>query len=899
MKTQLTFGPNKLSLAVASAIMLTTLVSGQALSATAAASATATASATEDKTDPEYFPIETVLVVGRLHSSASEAMAERREQVAVTDIMGAAQISRTGDSSAASALRRITGLTLKDGKFIYVRGLGERYSSTSLNGAIVPSPDPTRNVVPLDMFPASIIESLSVQKSASAHMPAAFGGGHVDIRTKSTPIQPFAKVTIGTTFNSNDSDDSYSYNGGSSSRGTDDGTRALPQSIGETTTQYGGISPIDIVTGSAGQIDFSSAQQLNRDLALDLHRDMTLTTDSSAPALNANLALGSSWDIGDVSTLGVVGAVSYNKRDKNFNKIDIELDGDESQTQVENEKHYQGTDSNVQMSAMLNLGFEFNDNHKIESFSTYLSDTSDIASVAIEQTIDTLGEPNALQVYDLNFQQRTLASNQLKGEHYLEDWWDLELMWQYSIARSARRAPSELSYTYNVILDQSDEVLSRNLNTQDAPKYVFSQLDDDTVNYGWQLNLPIELDNVLVKVSAGYQYFERTRESYATRLGFDIGLSPSDAQGQILTQDFGQILSDAHINNNVLDIQLQDASTDTEDYVAAELNDAAFISIDLDFDDVWRFYAGIRYEDFRRVTLPLEPKGEISDEGGRYALTDYIVNEDGLFPSMSLTWKQTDNTQWRFAASKTIVRPDLREVSPVRFQDPVTGFDFFGNPALKSSDIYNVDSRWEWYSEDGNNFSVGLFYKDIDAPIEPIQRISEAGRQLKFYNADSGNMYGIETEFLHSLDFLGGDKSIWQHFFISGNVTLSESEIKIAANGEIDPTNTSRRMTGHSPWVTNVQLSFDSPNESHNATLVYNVFGKRIAYGGRGGLDDVYEQPFHSLDFSYNYFPLESLSFKLKLKNLLGEVNEYQQQGRQVYRSDAGSQVSLQLSYTY
>nr|WP_235781731.1 TonB-dependent receptor plug domain-containing protein [Shewanella vesiculosa] len=136
-------------------------------------------------------PIEVISVTGRLRSSASEATEERREQIAVADIMGSEQISRTGDGDAAAALRRVTGLTLKDGKFIYVRGLGERYSSTSLNGATVPSPDPTRNVVPLDMFPASIIESLSVQKSASANAPAAFGGGHVDIRTKSIPADFF------------------------------------------------------------------------------------------------------------------------------------------------------------------------------------------------------------------------------------------------------------------------------------------------------------------------------------------------------------------------------------------------------------------------------------------------------------------------------------------------------------------------------------------------------------------------------------------------------------------------------------------------------------------------------------------------------------------------------------
>lgn len=889
MKTNPNFRPSTLSLAVATALLLSSAASAQV----------ANNSDKEEKKDPDFFPIEAISVVGRLHTSASEALEERREQIAVADIMGASQIARTGDSSAASALRRITGLTLKDGKFIYVRGLGERYSSTSLNGAIVPSPDPTRNVVPLDMFPASIIESLSVQKSATAQMPAAFGGGHVDIRTKSTAPQPFAKLTIASSFNTNNSDDAFSYNGATNWQGSDDGVRALPTKIEQVINQYGGISPIDIVTGSQGTVDFNSAKVLNRSLALDMHRDMSLTTKSTKPGISSNIALGNSWDVGDESEFGLVGAVSYKQVEKNFRKTDIELDGDESQAQVENDKRYQGTDSKVQVSGMLNMSFELNDNHKVESFSTYLSDTSDKASVAIEETIDTLGEPNALQVYDINFQQRTLTSNQLKGEHFLEDWWDVELRWQYTQARSARRAPSETSYTYNVLLNDNDEILSRRLNTQDAPKYVFSQLDDDTTNYGVKLTLPLTVDDVFVKLNGGYQYFERTRTSYATRLGFDIGLSPSDPQGDILGQEFSQILSDANLSGNVLDFELKDASTDTEDYIAAELNDAAFMSVDLDFQDVWRFYAGVRYEDFRRVTLPLDPQGDISDEGGRYALTDYVVSEDGFFPSMSLTWKDSDDTQWRVAVSKTIVRPDLREVSPVRFQDPVTGFDFFGNPELESSDIINVDARWEWYSEKGNNVSIGTFYKDIEAPIEPIQRISEAGLQLKFYNADSGKIYGVETEFLQTLDFLGDDGSLWEKFFVSANLTLSDSEINIAPSGEIDPTNTTRRMTGHSAWVTNVQLSFDTDDDKHSATIVYNVFGERIAYGGRGGLDDVYEQPFHSLDFSYNFFPTEQLSLKFKAKNLLGELSQYEQQGQRVYDYDPGSQFDLQLSYKF
>lgn len=894
MKTAPSFIAKPLTFAILSALCSTTMFSPMALAQDEVKSSTSA-----DKESFPIEPIEVISVTGRLRTSASAATEERREQINVADIMGSEQISRTGDSDAAAALRRVTGLTLKDGKFIYVRGLGERYSSTSLNGAIVPSPDPTRNVVPLDMFPSSIIDSLSVQKSASADNPAAFGGGHVDIRTKAIPPHLFFKASVGGRFNTNDSQDTYTYNGGSDDwTGKDDGTRAMPNSINQTINQYGGISPIDIVSGSNGTIDFATAQQMNRALALDMNRDMSINREGTDPGFRGNIAIGNRFDISDDVVFGVLAAYSYKQQAENYSKYEVELDGDSEQTQIENQQQIEGTDSIVQMSAMLNLGLEIGYNHKIETFSTYLLDTSDDVSIGIEETIDTLGEPNALQVYGVDYEERSLISNQIKGHHFIEFLNDAELNWMFSDAKSERDAPNELSYTYNVLLDDANSVTSRNLNTQDAPKYVYSNLQDDSQNYGWDFAYPVSFDAALLKIKVGYQYYERTRESYATRLGMDVDLSPTDPNGNILSEDFDKIFSDDNINDNTLGLTLKDASTDTEDYIAAEKNDAGFISVDVDFDDVWRLYAGVRYEDFRRVTLPITPEGEISDEGGRYDLTDYAIAEDGWFPSMSLTWKQTDTTQWRFGASKTIVRPDLREVSPVRFQDPVTGFDFFGNPELESSDIYNLDVRWEYYSDDGDNYSVGMFYKDVEAPIEPIQRISEAGRQLKFYNAESGYVYGIEAEFLQTLDFLG-EGSLWEDFFVAGNVTLGDSEINIAPNGEIDPTNTSRRMTGHSAWVANVQLSYDSSNSYHSATLVYNVFGERIAYGGRGGLDNVYEQPFHSLDFTYSFFPTTSMAVKLKAKNLLGETTEYDQQSTLVYAKDPGTEYTLEFSYEY
>ncbi|WP_087506155.1 TonB-dependent receptor domain-containing protein [Neiella marina] len=883
MKTKPSFTTSKVSVAVASAL-------------SAAAIFTATpVFAAEEEAQPGYAgdDVEVIAVTARLKSAASEVMEERREQAYVADLMGSDQISRTGDSDAAAALRRVTGLTLKDGKFIYVRGLGERYSSTSLNGAIVPSPDPTRNVVPLDMFPASIIESLSVQKAGSPNAPAAFGGGHVDIRTKAIPTDFFFKFGLGTRYNTNDSDDAYTYASGDDEwKGKDDGIRAFPQSIEDAYSTYGGIDPISDILPVVGDLD--QARQINRELALDMHRDMTVKTQDTDFAYRGNVAVGNSWDLGKDTIFGFVAAGYYKRQQENYEELDVEL-ADENGT-INNSKEVVGTDSIVQWSTLLNMGFEFDENNKVETYTTYLRDTSDDVSIAIEETIDTISEPNALQVYSVEYEERTLISNQAKGTHFFPSLYDIEVNWFYSDARAERYAPNELSYTYGVVIDeQTGDITSRRLNTQDEPKYVYTRLDDDTENTGFEVKLPVNFAGAEVTLSGGYSYFERARENYATRLGFEADKFGND----ILELEFSDIFTDENILDEEKDFELKDASTSTEDYVAAEMIDAGFFSFDANFDDIWRFTGGLRYEDFRRTTLPIDSDGEISDEGGRYDITDYVVVEDGWYPSLSATWQQSEEMQWRFGASKTIVRPDLREVSPVRFQDPVTGIDSFGNPELESSDILNFDVRWEWYMESGSNLSVGAFYKDLEAPIEPVQRITEAGRQQKYYNAESGYIYGIETEFLRDFSFIDSDSDILEGMFIAGNLTLSDSEIEIKPNSEIDPTNTKRRMTGHSEYVANLQFSFDSPDGWHSTTLVYNVFGKRIAWGGSAGLDDVYEQPFHSLDFTYTLFPTDSLDIKFKAKNILGEESEYKQNGNKTYWKDPGTEFTLQFAYEY
>ena len=273
-------------------------------------------------------PTEEVIVIGRQRAAATDVMQERIEQEVVVDLVDAEQISRVGDSTVSLALRRLPGVTLVADQFIYIRGLGERYSSTTVNGAYVPSPDLTRNVIPLDLFPAEIIQSLAVNKGYSADMPAAFGGGNVDIRTSGIPDEFVFDFQIGSGWNSESSDDVLTYRGGGDDwQGTDDGTRALPAEIRDAIQTFrGDLSPTGILTGlrQDGQPHtIIEAQHVNRQLATSLNRDVDFQQKSTDPDYSGEVTLGNSWRFGEQEQwrFGVIALADYKNQWRNRSRI--------------------------------------------------------------------------------------------------------------------------------------------------------------------------------------------------------------------------------------------------------------------------------------------------------------------------------------------------------------------------------------------------------------------------------------------------------------------------------------------------------------------------------------------------------------------------------------------------
>ncbi len=868
--------------------------------------------------------IEEVVVLGRFISSSQSLVNERMTDAFATDLLGSDTISRLGDSTVASALRRVPGLTLVQDKFVYIRGLGERYTSTTLNGAFIPSPDLTRNVIPLNVFPTSIVESLRVQKSYSPALSANFGGGAVDIRTKGVPDGFNVRVEVGAGTNSENPGRMKTYNGGGDdSFGSDDGTRALSQTIINGVAAYQGNPSVNNILAFMQRQDpgmtLFDAQTENLSFASQLNRDIDIEEKNTGPDWNLRGSIGNKFLIGSDWELGFNVGASYDTEWRYRRTRTAAYGAPEEQSGVREE-----STRSVNIAGTANLGLNFLDDHSISTTTLFLRNTDDETEVYDffnENRVKSSGF--GFRDYRLEFEERNMTTNQINGRHVLGDatrgrfefidtllGWvpvDTEINWFYSTSDARTDIPNRVAVASETTTDAlSGAVLSENVRlTSSAADYRFTDLDDAVENYGWNGKLPLEFGRSYVEIAGGWDHAQKSRtyEQSQFSLGFLNVSDPSVLEGGL-----GEVFSDenllattpgagAFLNNAVFDRQ----GANTNSYLAATMTDSAWGSVDWTFDDTWRIAAGARWEDYRQAALSWNPYGYTEDSP--QVTTDPVVLENGTFqddkfyPAASLTYMGdlwADTFQLRLGYSQTAVRPDLRELTASSYIDPVTDDLIRGNPGITPANVDNFDIRAEWYFSSGDNLTVTLFQKDITNPIEFFEiPASDTTIAREVVNAESAEVRGIEFEGMKELGFLGG---IFDTLFLQGNFTIQDSELVAGPNASV-PTNPVRALTGASEYTANVMLGFDSRDARHTASLIYNVFGERLFVAGRNGAPDGYEQPFHSLDLTYFWYPTDNLTIKAKAQNLLGDTIDIERAGVVVFEEDPGTSISLAFSW--
>ena len=862
--------------------------------------------------------VEEVVVLGRFISSSQQLVNERIESAYASDILGADTISRLGDSTVGAALRRVPGLSLVSDKYVYIRGLGERYSSTSLNGAQIPSPDLTRNVIPLDVFPTSIVESLRVQKAWSADLPANFGGGSVDIRTRGIPDSFVVNFELGSGYNSLLSDDGRTYAGGSDDRfGTDDGTRALSGDLLNAINEYQGslgVQPILVfLQRQDPTATLADAQLVNRNLALELNRSIALEEKDLSPDINARASVGNNWLLNDEWELGFLVGGSYQTGWRNTLAQARNFNFPEERTDTDAE-----TTRSINMAGTSSVELRFTPDHQVETTTLWLRNTDDEAAVRDffnenRQKSDGLGWRN----YRTKFEERNMLVNQISGRHLLGDATreklpevlsglisrlpvETSVTWFYSTADAETDIPNEVSVTSQTATDPVTGAVQGEAVTRDATAadFRFTELDDEVINHGWTVTLPIELSRNSFEMSGGYNHTRKARTYRQSQ--FSIGaLSVADAS--VLQGPLDRVFSDENILNPANNFVFDRRGANNESYIAATITDAIFGKVEWTWNDTWRIATGARWEDYRQVAVDWNPFG--FSEANPQVTTDPDILEAGTFasdeiyPSASVTWMSdlwAETFQLRFGWSETAVRPDLREITRSSYVDPITDDLTFGNPSVEPAEVINYDVRAEWFFGNGDNFTITAFRKEIDKPIEFFESpASDTTIAREILNGESAEVQGVEIEALKELGFLG---SFFDTLFVQGNATFQESEL-VAGPRPDAPTNQVRQLSGASDYVANLMLGFDSRDNRHSASLIYNVFGERLYVAGRNGAPDGFEQPFHSLDFTYSWYPTDSITVKLKAQNLLDETVTIERQDVVVFEEDPGIGYSLSFSW--
>lgn len=876
--------------------------------------------------------IEEIIATGRFVDSSQQLVNERMNDAFAADLLGEDTISRLGDSTVASALRRVPGLTLVQDKYVYIRGLGERYSQSTLNLAQIPSPDLTRNVIPLNVFPTAIVESLRVQKAWSADLPANFGGGAVDIRTKGIPDGFEFNFEVGLGQNSENPSKVNSYKGGGDdSLGTDDGTRALSSYIVDTVAQYQGNPSVNSILNFLERQNPAAtlydAQLENRQLALALNRDIGLTRESTHPDYSFRASVGNRFEFGDDWEAGFNVGGSYDTEWRYTRTHTASFGRPEEENGIR-----ELSTKSINIAGSLNLGLSFTEDHEISTTSLFLRNTDDeteIFDFFNENRIKSSGR--GFRDYRLQFEERDMLVHQIQGTHYLGaetrdrfsvvdsllGWLPEETHfdWFYSTSDAETGIPNQVRVASETFTDRdTGEVLSENVRLlSSAADYRFTELDDQVDNYGWSLLVPLESSASYWELSGGWNHAEKARTYRQSQfsLGYldiedpSVLAGPldavfSDANIMASVPDLGSPIPGAatFVNNAVFDRQ----GANTNSYIAGTMTDAIWGKVDWTFRDTWRIAAGVRWEDYRQVAVDWNPWG-FSEDNPQVTtdpdvLADGAFAEDQIYPSVGITYMGdlwADTFQLRLNYSETAIRPDLREITDSGYIDPITDELVRGNPGVVPSDVENLDLRAEWFFGNGDTFTITLFRKEITNPIEFFEiPASDTTIAREIINAESAKVEGVELEALKELSFLGG---FFDTLFVQGNLTLQDSELVAGPNANV-PTNPVRELTGASDYVLNMMLGYDSPNAKHTASVIYNVFGERLYVAGRNGSPDGFEQPFESLDFTYFWYPTDRITVKLKGQNLLGETVRIKRNGATTFERDPGTLYAISFSWT-
>jgi outer membrane receptor protein involved in Fe transport len=817
---------------------------------------------------PEAIQFEALTVTAsRERGSATSLLTDRLGAALVVDAIGADQIARSPDGDAAAALARVPGVSVVDGKYVYVRGLGERYGSTTLNGAPLPSPEPDRKVVPLDIIPTGLLESVVTAKTYSPDQPGDHAGGLVQLRTRQFVGARSFKVSASVGFNTAATwKDGLGYAGGKYDfLAFDDGARDLPAAV-PADRSLDGLASADLER--IGKAFIGTWGPRREPLPLDQ---------------SFGLAFGDQIELGGLA-LGFLGSLTQSS---GYTRYADAIERVYSANDVEVDYLGETTTQAATLGALANLGLRITPTHRITLAAVYNRFADDEARIFDGWNLDANAD---VRNYRIRYLSQTLLNVQLSGDHVFDGLGDVGLRWRGAYAAAGRYEPNTREMLYRKAPD--GRFLWENFIQSGS---VFHQdLTEDGVSGGVDLELPIRLRSLPASLSLGAAIDLRDRAAYTRRFRF---LQRGAVAEEVRERSPDLIFSDETIR--AVDGFLIDESTfDTDNYDAGQEVLAAYVMIDTEILPRLRLAGGARIERAEQTVTPrvLPGSGLIAPEGANTEDTD-------ILPALNLTYRLGDAMNLRLGVSRTLARPHLRELAPFHFADYAGGYLTLGNTLLRRATIRNHDLRWEWSPGPGRVLSLSTFHKRFTDPIEVLVLPSTELKKT-WVNAGRATNYGVELELRTGLEFLA---PALESLAINANVTLVRSEVETGgvvrawdAGQElrIELPARERPLQGQSPYVVNLGLSYVQPTLGTTATLLYNRFGRRIDSVGSAVLADVYEEARDRLDFVAEQPLPYGLSIKVTASRLLGSEVRFTQDGRTVRTYDAGRTLSVSASWS-
>ena len=796
---------------------------------------------------------EVVVSVSASTNTERSVLEFQKKSVSLVDGLSSQRIKSSGASNIASAVKSVPGVSVQGGKYVYVRGLGDRYTKSILNGVDIPGLDPDRNTIQMDIFPTSILDNVIVVKSAAAEMPADFTGGIVDIVTKEFPNSKQFSISFSTAYNPKmHYNDSYltSKSSGTDFLGFDDGLRSIPVDPNQGYTVLEGINSPKIT-------------QITR----KFNPNMAALKKTSLGDYSFSVSGGNQFLLKNENRIGYFGALSYKNTTDFYEKSQNNTyyrDADKGVYNLFENRTQNGPlgENSVILSAMTGVSYKTNlSKYKLNIL--HIQNGESGAGI-FDQTVN-LNDSKDLLKHNIEYTQRSITNILLSGTHTFNNESEWKLNWKISPSLSTIK-DKDIRTTSFEITDEGKYLIPLN----GKPSRIWRNLDETNIVSKIDVQKKLKLFNRDAKLKFGAlnSYKEREYDIYSFRVNVPTNLGVIDNGNPDNLFKPENTWTPTNTIGNHIALYTNGGVERGKSYDANQMNISAYSSIEFKIDDKIKSVIGLRAENFVQKYT-----GENS--GGTVKYDDEkVIDKLDIFPSTNFIYSLKENSNLRLAYSKTTARPSFKEVSIAEIYDPLSNMTFNGNINLKPSYIDNLDLRYELFGEDNQLFAISGFYKSFKDPIE-LTYYEASTENFQPKNLGNAKVYGLELELR---------RQISQSLGININASVIESrqqygasELSLRTKGLRDGESlgTYRNLQGQSPFLINSSLDYKNEN-GLRAGLFFNMQGKTLEVVGTGFAPDVYTQPYESLNLnlSKSYGKNQNKTVTIKVENILDSKKE-------------------------